>query len=163
MSLDWNVGDIQNQKELCWVPTGRTKKDEKTGEEKEIVCLSWQTDSLIWASMSIGMGSITRTNWREFYLRMLLDPYSKVNVYKDTGKTAVPEWHRIKIEDVFNHIGLHTNASSKTRAQYLKQLYEREEDGHRSTFRRIEEAEAGEKDVDDRGTKIMDGLYIKNV
>lgn len=143
MSLDWNLSEIKNYKEACWIPNGETYKDEETGEEKETKHLAWQTDALIWASMSIGMGSITKKNWREFYLRMLLDPYSKVNVYKDTGKTAVPEWHRIKIEDVFNHIGLRTNASSKTRAQYLKQLYEREEDGHRSTFRRIEEAEDG--------------------
>ena len=138
MSLDWNIGDIQDQEELCWVPTGRTKKDENTGEENETVCLSWQTDSLIWASMSIGMGSITKTNWREFYLRMLLDPFSRVHREAHIGKGDV-----IGPQDVYNHIGLRTNASSKTRAQYLKQLYEREEDGYRSTFRRLEEAEDG--------------------
>lgn len=130
MSLDFRLDKIKDYEDLCWTENSNGKYE-----------LAWKTDKLIWATMSVSMGEITEKNWREFYLRMLLDPYSPVNIYKDTGKTAVPEWHRIKIEDVFNHIGLTTNVTEKSRPKYLRELYQREERLHGKSFKQTEEGE----------------------
>ena len=140
MSLNWNVGEIEGYKDLCWVPSGETLIDEDTGEEKESRYLSWQTNALIRASMSVGMASITEKNWREFYLRMKLDQTSMVH-----REAHIGQGDKLTAQDVFNHIGLHTNASSQTRAQFLKKLYKYEEEVHYRVFAEIEKGEEDEQ------------------
>ena len=72
------------------------------------------TDCLIWASMSLGLGSITEENvdewtWRMSLWQRLRGPHIKTN------KRAI----RITREDIENHIGMITNVADETRRKWL--------------------------------------------
>jgi hypothetical protein len=108
MSLDYELGQIENYKEVCY--TG------EPGERK----MSPVTHALIFITMSVDIGRITEKNYLEFYTRakfaaalfgsslMKADEHGG---YKERG---------ITIEDVRAHIGLHTNVADKTRAYFVK-------------------------------------------
>jgi hypothetical protein len=104
MPLDWYVADVENYKERCWV-----KRED--GHHLSLI-----TDTLIWAAMQIGMRSITKKNWKEFYARILLDPDSR---RRENGCLL------IKQADVKAHIGLSTNVSPVSRTKWFKELMER--------------------------------------
>lgn len=71
----------------------------------------WQiSHSLIWATMSIGMGEITQKNFIEFFARLRF-VYALLNVESD-----------ITVEDVQRRIGLSTNVSDETELQFVKRI-----------------------------------------
>jgi hypothetical protein len=110
MSLDWNLTKISNNTEVCW------EKNED-GTDK----LNPVTESLIWLTMGIGMGSITEDNQSDFYCRVVM--YEKLfgtmlSYWKDSKKVSVP----ITPEDIQNHIGLSTNVSKETDAAWRKRI-----------------------------------------
>ena len=112
MSLDWNLTKINNNIEVCW------EKNED-GTDK----LNPVTESLIWLTMGIGMGSITEENQSDFYCRVAM--YEKLfgtmlSYWKDSKKVSVP----ITPEDINNHIGLTTNVSKDTDASFRKRIVE---------------------------------------
>jgi hypothetical protein len=112
MSLDWNLKKINNNTEVCW------EKNED-GTDK----LNPVTESLIWLTMGIGMGSITEDNQSDFYCRVAM--YEKLfgtmlSYWKDSKKVSVP----ITPEDIHNHIGLTTNVSKDTDASFRKRIVE---------------------------------------
>lgn len=112
MSLDWDLTKIKNCKEVCW------EKDEN-GNDK----LNPVTESLIWLTMGIGIGSITEDNESDFYCRVVM--YEKLfgtmlSYWKDSKKISVP----ITPEDVHSHIGLRTNVSKDTDASFRKRIVE---------------------------------------
>ena len=112
MSLDWNLTKINNNTEVCW------EKNED-GTDK----LNPVTESLIWLTMGIGMGSITEDNESDFYCRIAV--YEKLfgtmlSYWKDSKKVSVP----ITPEDIHNHIGLTTNVSKDTDAAFRKRIVE---------------------------------------
>lgn len=112
MSLDWNLTKINNNTEVCW------EKNED-GTDK----LNPVTESLIWLTMGIGMGSITEDNQSDFYCRVAM--YEKLfgtmlSYWKDSKKVSVP----ITPEDINNHIGLTTNVSKDTDASFRKRIVE---------------------------------------
>lgn len=112
MSLDWNLTKINNNTEVCW------EKNED-GTDK----LNPVTESLIWLTMGIGMGSITEDNQSDFYCRVAM--YEKLfgtmlSYWKDSKKVSVP----ITPEDIHNHIGLTTNVSKDTDASFRKRIVE---------------------------------------
>ena len=101
MSLDWRVDKIEGYKHVCWTGTG--KFYEEKGKQKEHTTLKPETEALVWATLSVSMHSITKKNWREFYLRMLLNPYlmSKtrhVNRKMSTGTLVLRQMLLIKVE-----------------------------------------------------------------
>lgn len=112
MSLDWNLTKISNNVEVCW------EKNED-GTDK----LNPVTESLIWLTMGIGMGSITEDNQSDFYCRVVM--YEKLfgtmlSYWKDSKKVSVP----ITPEDIHNHVGLTTNVSKDTDASFRKRIVE---------------------------------------
>ena len=112
MSLDWNLTKISNNTEVCW------EKNED-GTDK----LNPVTESLIWLTMGIGMGSITEENQSDFYCRVAM--YEKLfgtmlSYWKDSKKVSVP----ITPEDIHNHVGLTTNVSKDTDASFRKRIVE---------------------------------------
>ena len=112
MSLDWNLTKIKNNTEVCW------EKNED-GTDK----LNPVTESLIWLTMGIGMGSITEDNESDFYCRIAV--YEKLfgtmlSYWKDSKKVSVP----ITPEDIHNHVGLTTNVSKDTDAAFRKRIVE---------------------------------------
>ena len=68
------------------------------------------TQSIIFTTMAIGMGSITEENWLEFYARM--NVLERLHSY-----TPIPS-ERIK-----EHIGLSTNVNNETRSQWIKRYF----------------------------------------
>jgi|TARA_B100000900_G_C20240030_1_gene577498 hypothetical protein len=79
------------------------------------------TNALIWGTMSVGLNSITEKNWKEFYTRCyMIELIHGAWRYNDKGDPI-----RIQPEEVKEHIGLHTNATNYSNAQFKKQIDER--------------------------------------
>jgi len=100
MALHWNVTECKNF-------------DAIVAEGKE-----WGiTNSLIWATMSIGMNKITLENYVEFYARIkAVEATFGAICYGDDGD------YFITIDDVAKRIGMWTNATSSTLNQFFKKL-----------------------------------------
>jgi hypothetical protein len=104
MSLDWDVGKVKDWKAL----QGKTE--------------SMVTDVLVWHTMSIGMGRITEANSDEFYARVnMFERVHEPSLYKEDKPRYITR------EEVDRRIGLFTNASNLTRAQFMKRVWERHE------------------------------------
>jgi hypothetical protein len=80
------------------------------------------TEGLIFLTMGIGMNEITEENWKEFY--------NRVNMWERCNGPQLWRGHEtnspknfITPLEVFMHIGLHTNASRKTEAQFTKDCF----------------------------------------
>lgn len=79
-------------------------------------------EALIWASMAVGMNEITAANVREFFTRVSF--WEKVNGayrYKDGAFCFLTP------EDVSRFVGLRTNASRYTVAQFRKNVWDAHE------------------------------------
>lgn len=115
MSLDFSVVDMKNYNVLTTMVNKR-----ETGEDNR----QWHpiTNALIFATMSVGINDINEKNWHEFYERLYL--YERI---AGSGvRRAVDindEKNYITADEVYMHIGLHTNASNKTKKQFLEDLY----------------------------------------
>jgi len=107
--------DYRKVKVKTWEPDGTFNKDgEPMGEITSVL------NSLIWITMSIGISSITEKNWEDFYTRMkLLGVDRNLLRIDENGSPTIP----ISAEDVRDHIGLMTNASTMTKAEFLKHAY----------------------------------------
>lgn len=97
MSLDFGLGGIKNYKELCWT-------DAEAGGKQ----LTGLTHALIWDTMTVGLGEITEKNLDEWMYRLCI-----------MGRVC-PREMKITRQDLVNHIGLRTNASTFTRAAFKK-------------------------------------------
>jgi hypothetical protein len=74
------------------------------------------TQSIIFATMSVGLGELTEKNWTEFYARMHI--VEKLGGYGHISPQRLRE-----------HIGLRTNVHNETRAQWMKRWFSYEFDG----------------------------------
>ena len=78
------------------------------------------TNALIWGTMSIGMNSISEVDWKEFYTRCHIIEAIHGNWLVKDGKPRL-----ITPQDVYDHIGLSTNASNMTNAKFKASIDER--------------------------------------
>ena len=102
MSLDWNLEEIQGNKELCWIDA-----------ENDKVRMNPVTETLIFATISTGIGKITEENWSEFYTRLkVFEKLEGPFLVKGDGS----DWW-IEPSDVENHIGLSTNVGFKDKSR----------------------------------------------
>ena len=114
MALNWNLSNCEDHKSL------------QTDDEWPI------TNALIWATMSVGIRDITEKTIPEFYAR--LSVWEKIVgplLYGKDEETGKLEERGIEVADLVKRIGLHTNASSMTRAEWRKNLasyFDREAD-----------------------------------
>ena len=104
---------IKDYDKVCFVP------DEKEKNEKgqPLYNLNPVTNLLRMATMSIGMHSITKENYKEFYFRLMFQ--QKLSEYN---------LDKINIEDVKNHIGLNVQQSrswmkEETRKKFVFRMY----------------------------------------
>ena len=108
MALTWNVSKVENHEVVTTDPNDPNK---------------WHplTEALIWATMFIGMYEITKKNHEEFYARVFVQERVggtyRMSLQKD-GVRPVPLY--TTLEEVKSHIGLYTNVSMKTLAQFWK-------------------------------------------
>jgi hypothetical protein len=115
MSLNWNLMKIKNHDKVCY--------EKRTEDGVEDDYLSITTDQLIWATMIVDLRGITPENAAEFWDRLSM--YEKCCGpmrfnYDTETKQRTPIY--FTKQDVINHIGLDTNVSPTTRAQFLKKL-----------------------------------------
>ena len=140
MALHWKLDAIKNYKKLCWVDVGN-------GQGK----VNPVTDILIYMTMFVGMNEITPKNHKEFFTRTWLwEKVSGCFLYeadpKDDKKSVECP---ISYEDIVNHIGLSTNASSKTKTIINKNLWQMAKD---AAWREVRDhAKAGERQDDTVG------------
>lgn len=116
MSLDYNIKQIPLDTKYPVVTDPEVidylrKHGKATGhdwyEEDGVVRLfSAKTEQLIWLTMAVGIGRITKQNWQKFFHRAYA--WQRVREH-DLVVTA---------QDVYDHIGLRTNASSLTDARF---------------------------------------------
>jgi hypothetical protein len=117
MSLNWSVRDIKDHETLCYITA---EKDIPYGPRKGERYLNPVTDTLIWGTMIVGMGSITAKNWKKFYYRISFME-KMVGAYR-YSQVRGPIY--LTPKDIQDHIGLHTNAVTETEAKWLKRVYE---------------------------------------
>lgn len=99
MSLDYTLIKINNYKEICYINDG----------EKDV--LNPVTHSLIFAMIPIGTGAITEDNCAEFYGRLqMLERANGHYLIRPTDWEGKDKF--ITPEEVFQHIGLETNAGN---------------------------------------------------
>ena len=98
MSLNWNIEKVQDWKEIA-----------DGGDE------SVTTSVLVNLTMSVGIGTITEKNADEFYARVhLIEQIDGAYRNKD-GKGI-----KFTKDDITRRIGLTTNASNFSRAEFIK-------------------------------------------
>ena len=112
MSLDFDISEVKDYEEIkvCheWA-------DENTTEQQ--IRESWKTQAIVFLTMAIGMGSITESNHREFATRIIM--WEDVNSsYLRLGGEA----YRLTYQDIHRRIGLFTNVTEKTKAQFAKTI-----------------------------------------
>lgn len=115
MALNWELGEIANWKEVCRTENGT---------------LAGITECLIWATMTVGLGRITASNAKKFHDRL------------HAWETAIGPFRsddqHLTFDDVARHIGLRTNVSNLTNAQFRKKLMRSlEEESRRARNRNV--------------------------
>lgn len=106
MSLDYSLTDIKAHEDLF-------TRDNYNGLDH--FTLSQTTEQLVWATMIVGLNGITKTNVREFWVRLAL-------VQKVMGA-----YSGLTAQDVKRHIGLWTNATTyKSRRKWERLLLDSE-------------------------------------
>lgn len=123
MSLSWDITKVEDYKSKCWI--------EVEGEEHKQ--LSPVTDSIIWACMAVDMQQITVKNAEEFYTRYLM--FSR----------AIGRESTLTLEDIEAHVGMWTNVTTRTKAQFHKRVAEIMRDRTERTIRYERESAGGAK------------------
>ena len=119
MSLNYDLGEIQDYKNLCYLP------DEVDEDGKETFSINPVTRALTFLSISIGMREITKKNWKEFFIRVAAYEAvegASLHGFDEEEKKSFPR--PITKEDVVNHIGLATNVTTRNANEFLKNLAE---------------------------------------
>ena len=114
MPLNYDYSKVKESTKV-WEPDG-TIDDEGNpqGHMPDVL------NTLIWVTMSVGMSEFTEDNWKDFYTRMKIMGKDRSLLRKDkNGGYTVP----ISAQEVKDHIGLMTNASTLTKLQFLKRAY----------------------------------------
>lgn len=122
MSLDWSVKNVKDFETRCWVKLEEDMPSRMLKAGDEIV--NPVTETLVWLTVSTGMPEITEANAAEFLARtrIIEAAYgSMLSQRLDSGEIGD---RPITAEDVYNHIGLYTNASKTTKADFVKRLYD---------------------------------------
>ena len=161
MSLNWNVKEVKNN--AAWRKCTDTWPDkwDCTDEQRAAGTefLHPATDQLIWAAMAIGMPNITEKNYLEFFARVkiyeaLMGKMSwhnegSASFWTEMDKDFGWEWSEgeswlSKVEVIHANIGLYTNVSRETRAQFIARITKRFKENHELILQRRGKLEAAE-------------------
>jgi hypothetical protein len=100
MSLNYYYSDVENADIVMFDEDSMMRSD---------------TQSIIFSTMSVGMGEITEKNWLEFYARL--------NIVERLGG-----YNEITPQRLREHIGLRTNVTYEKRSAWLSRWFEYEID-----------------------------------
>lgn len=143
MALNWNIGAIADVEKLHNTGAGSFPKgspEDMAGDDEWAI-----TEKLIWMTMILGIPRITEKNVEKFTHRFFM--YEKVcgTVLgkRDENKVLQP---MVGSEQIRRRVGLSTNASSKTDAEFKKFMWEKLEEEARARVS-LEEYRANRKEV----------------
>lgn len=117
MSLDFSVENMKNYNVLTTLVENVASQGGLTR--------SWHpvTKALTFATMAVGISRITEDNWKDFYNRLnMWERCAGPMLTRGDNPFHSPDNFLTPLE-VYMHIGLGTNASSKTQAQFLKDCF----------------------------------------
>lgn len=135
MALNWNVADVRE--EVAWTKATSTWPEDAHESERDGSFMHPATDKLIWATMAIGMGDITEKNYLEFFFRIQIyealrgkmgwHTEESAKFWTEKDKHLGWEWREgeswlSKVEVIHANIGLYTNATRETRAQFVSRM-----------------------------------------
>lgn len=82
-----------------------------------------ETKSLIFATMAIGIGSLTINTAADFYARFkILEKFDNLSVYIWFDENNKKQTKYIDHQIVMKHIGLGTNVSKETKTNWIKRM-----------------------------------------
>ena len=156
MALNWNVSEVKNN--AAWRKCNEEWPDKQECSEEQRAAgtefMHPATDKLIWATMAVGMPTITEKNYLEFYARVTMyealmgkmgwHTEGSAPFWTEMDKDFGWEWREgeswlSKVEVIHANIGVRTNASSETRAQFVNRITKRfKEDYERIMKRKLE-------------------------
>ena len=174
MALRWDLEQIAGYEEVCWEPA--TVSDPDTGEVvpelgedgSPLQKLRTRTEALIYATVAVGMGEITASNYIEFWMRLAAieawdgvwvgspqgawspvdgaepDEAGRVLCAQGEGQTPLP----FTLECVRQHIGLKCNVSSETPAKWYGRRRQGIQESKRREFRLAAEHHDGTRQVE---------------
>lgn len=122
MSLDWSVKNVKDFETRCWITLTEDWPSRLLKAGDEVV--NPVTETLVWLTVSTGMPEITEDNAAEFLARtrIIEATYGAMLSVRLLSGSIVDK--PISAEDVYNHIGLYTNASKMTKATFTKNIYD---------------------------------------
>ena len=107
MSLDYNLGQIKNYKEICY------SEPDKEG----FVELHPVTHAIIWTCIAVELNGVKEDNIDEWVFRQeFLTRLGKGNFFNKRNLSR---------EELMSHIGLSTNVSTTSRLQFLRNQVKR--------------------------------------
>lgn len=134
MSLNWNLKEIANYKDVCFETYAGTQEEmlkmlaqrsllgsdwSWTGDDHSaIVRMSPLTFALVWGTVAIKMGSIRPDSWRDFYTRIHI--YERTSHPLLMSSAGGPIY--ITPSDVHAHIGLTTNVDTEPASAFSKSI-----------------------------------------
>lgn len=119
MALHFDLTGIADFDNVCFEPDGKDRR------------MKPRSDSLIWASMFVGIDKITEKNYQEFYTRLSIHErlfgamLRKASVPEEVNVAVTHTDLPCTLEEVRQHIGLSTNAERMTDLQFGKRLMRR--------------------------------------
>lgn len=133
MSLDYELASIKDYKATCFkVAIADSPMDGITKGDK---VLTGEVRNLIWLTMILGMDLaekagrlkkgqdvVTEFFWRVKYYERLLHPKGVSTKYDSSQKLWVDQ--PITLKEIKKYEGLYTNASQRTRSQFIKHVNE---------------------------------------
>lgn len=119
MSLNWNVSEVKDFSTLCY------RQDTAPGADTKLM---EDTHHLIFGTLMLDLGSITKANWPEWVFRFNVINRCGMHIAtrKDERGIAVP--YSPDIHAIHAHIGLRTNTITLSRVKWLKRIITRLED-----------------------------------
>lgn len=118
MSLNWNVTEVKNYKRVVYKKLETDYPAE--GFEMKHYEMKHYPNRIIWATMSIGMSSITEENHVHFYNRLKLYEEFYGGYYKKVRDSHKVDFTPLK--EVQKMIGLRVNVSNISASEFLKKF-----------------------------------------
>ena len=155
MALNWDLTQIKNSETLCWTPSK---------EEEGKFQMHGVTEVLIWSTMLVGFSKITEKNYKDFHRRLIEWEVVAGGMLmfwekdKETPSNRMPT-----LQEVQAHIGLTTNASTKTNRQWTANLGTQvKEEASRQIRKEIEQiridAEKEKEDLDKARGNLVNAI-----
>ena len=108
MALNWSVKKCVNWQEIAGEDAPQSEAN--------------TTESVVFATMSIMMNTITEANWEEFYARLvMLEGVFGPQRYRYTEAEGKVDLF-FQPEEIHRRIGLSTNANTETKAGFEKRM-----------------------------------------